>query len=143
MRAVPPPVLRRGAAVAIGLALGVSAGLGAHHSITAIYDSAKQVTVTGTVREFRFVNPHPWLGIDVDDGAGRPQPWRLDLDNRYELVDVGMKGDTFRVGDVVTARGSAARDGSNNLYTLQLDRPADGLHYEQVGSSPRLRFARR
>ena len=130
-------------ALAAALLVLSGAALAAHHSIAAIYDSAKQVTITGTVREFRFVNPHPWLGIDVADSAGRPQAWRLDLDNRYELVDVGMKGDTFRAGDVVTARGSAARDGSNNLYALQLDRPADGLHYEQVGQSPRLRFGTR
>ena len=111
----------------------------AHHSISAVYDSRKQVTVTGTVREFQFVNPHPWLGVDMaEDGAVRR--WRLELDNRWELMDVGMSAGTFKAGDVITARGSAGRDGARSVYVLRLDRAADGLHYEQVGPSPSLRF---
>jgi hypothetical protein len=69
--------------------------------------------------------------------------WRLELDNRWELVDVGMKADTFRAGDTVVARGSAGRDGARAIYVLRLDRAADGLHYEQVGQSPALRFKAR
>ena len=129
-------------AALVATVIAGAATLEAHHSITAIYDNANQLSVTGTVREFHFVNPHPWIGVDVANGD-RLQRWRLDLDNRFELVDVGMKGDTFKAGGVVAARGSAARDGSNNVYTLRLDRPSDGLHYEQVGSSPSLRFTPR
>ena len=111
----------------------------AHHSISAVYDSRKQVTVTGTVREFQFVNPHPWIGVDMaEDGVVRR--WRLELDNRWELEGVGMSAETFRSGDVITARGSAGRDGARSVYVLRLERAADGLHYEQVGPSPRLRF---
>ena len=111
----------------------------AHHSIAAVYDSRKQVTVTGIVREFQFVNPHPWIGVDMaEDGAVRR--WRLELDNRWELLDVGMSAETVKSGDVITARGSAGRDGARSVYVLRLDRAADGLHYEQVGPSPSLRF---
>ena len=111
----------------------------AHHSISAVYDSRKQVTVTGTVREFQFINPHPWIGVDMaEDGAVRR--WKLELDNRWELVDVGMSAETFKAGDVITARGSAGRDGARSVYVLRLDRTSDGLHYEQVGPSPSLRF---
>ena len=114
----------------------------AHHSISAVYDSRKQVTVSGTVREFQFVNPHPWLGVDMaEDGAVRR--WRLELDNRWELLDVGMSAETFQSGDIITARGSAGRDGARSVYVLRLDRPADGLHYEQVGPSPSLRLTPR
>jgi len=117
----------------------ITSAADAHHSITAVYDSRRQVTVTGSVREFQFVNPHPWIGLDVTGEGGRVQTWRLELDNRFELVDVGMRADTFKPGDVVVATGSAGRDGARSLYVRQLDRPADGLRYEQVGPSPRLR----
>ncbi len=119
-----------------------AAALAAHHSLTAVYDSTKQVTVTGSVREFHFVNPHPWVGIDVTTAPGQVEPWRLELDNRFELVDVGMKADTLKPGDAVVARGSAGRNGARSLYVRQLDRPADGLRYEQVGPSPRLTLPR-
>ena len=114
----------------------------AHHSISAVYDSRKQVTISGSVRDFQFVNPHPWITVDVTDG-GAIQRWRLELDNRWELVDVGMSAETFKSGDVITARGSAGRDGARSVYVLRLDRAADGLHYEQVGPSPSLRFTPR
>ena len=111
----------------------------AHHSLSSVYDSRKQITLTGTVREFQFVNPHPWIGIDVTD-AGNVRRWRLELDNRWELENVGMSADTFKPGDVVVATGSAGRDGARGLYVRRLDRAADGLLYEQVGPSPSLRF---
>jgi len=114
----------------------------AHHSISAVYDSRKPVTLTGSVREFQFVNPHPWIGLDVTDADGVRQ-WRLELDNRWELVDVGMKPDTFKPGDVIVATGSSGRDGARAVYVLRLDRASDGLHYEQRGQSPSLRFQAR
>jgi hypothetical protein len=128
----------RAALLAAAWTLG-AVTLAAHHSISAVYDSRKQVTVTGTVREFQFINPHPWIGVDMaEDGAVRR--WKLELDNRWELVDVGMSAETFKAGDVITARGSAGRDGARSVYVLRLDRSSDGLHYEQAGPSPSLRF---
>ena len=114
----------------------------AHHSLSAVYDSRKQVTVSGSVHDFQFVNPHPWITVEVTDG-GTIQRWRLELDNRWELVNVGMSAETFKSGDVITARGSAGRDGARALYVRQLDRRSDGLRYEQVGPSPSLQFTPR
>jgi hypothetical protein len=109
----------------------------AHHSLSTMYDSRKQLTLTGAVREFQFVNPHPWIGVDVTDN-GSVQRWRLELDNRWELENVGMHAETFKPGDLIVASGSAGRDGARALYVRQLDRRSDGLRYEQVGPSPRL-----
>ena len=127
-------------AAAVLVAAAVPAA--AHHSISAVYDSRKPVTLTGSVREFQFVNPHPWIGLDVT-GADGVRQWRLELDNRWELVDVGMKADTFKPGDVIVATGSSGRDGARAVYVLRLDRASDGLHYEQRGQSPSLRFQAR
>ena len=118
-----------------------AAASAAHHSISAVYDSRKPVTVTGSVREFQFVNPHPWIGLDVTGAEGVRQ-WRLELDNRWELVDIGVNAGTFKPGDVIVATGSSGRDGARAVYVLRLDRAADGLHYEQNGPSPSIRFAR-
>ena len=125
-------------------AAGVFGGatLAAHHSLSTVYDSSRQLTLTGTVREFQFVNPHPWVGVDVED-SGTARRWRLELDNRWELVNVGMAADTFKPGDAIVASGSAGRDGARSLYVRRLDRATDGLRYEQVGSSPSLRFTPR
>ena len=122
--------------------LTLGASLDAHHAISAIYDNSKPITLQGTVVEFHFVNPHPYLTIDVVDEHGKSQTWQLEMDNRFELVDVGMTTDTFKAGDRVVARGGPARGRSNAVYALRIDRASDGFRYEQIGTSPRITRAR-
>jgi len=126
--------------VAIVMTLGIVAPLdrplGAHHSLAGVYDSTKPVAIEGTVTEFHFVNPHPFVTVSVKGDGGRAAEWRLELDNRYELEAIGMTSRTLMRGDRITARGSRAREG-NGMYVLRLDRPADGFWYEQVGTTPR------
>jgi hypothetical protein len=110
----------------------------AHHAISGIYDSSKRVTVEGAVREFQFINPHPFLIIEVSED-GKTAEWRLEMDNRYELIDEGMSADTLKRGDRVVASGSQSRTNPQGMYLMRLDRPSDGFRYEQVGASPRVR----
>jgi len=106
-----------------------------------MYDSGKRVTIEGAVREFQFVNPHPFLIIDVSE-SGQTLEWKLEMDNRFELIDEGMKPDTLKRGDRVIASGSLSRTNPQGMYLMRLDRPADGFRYEQVGASPRVRLPR-
>ena len=126
--------------VAIAMTLGIVAPLdrplGAHHSLAGVYDSTKPVAIEGTVTEFHFVNPHPFVTVSVKGDGGRAAEWRLELDNRYELEAIGMTSRTLMRGDRITARGSRAREG-NGMYVLRLDRSADGFWYAQVGTTPR------
>lgn len=122
---------------AAGVAL-LSAAAGAHHSISAVYDSSRQVRVDGVVAQFQLVNPHPFLLLDVRDGAGPPLQWRLEMDNLRELADIGVTAATFKPGDRLVVNGSQGRTQPQSLYVLRLDRPADGFWYEQVGTTPRI-----
>ncbi len=109
----------------------------AHHSIAGIYDSRNPISFDGTVVDFQFVNPHPYIIVERTDRAGELQQWRLEMDNRFELSEIGMTASTLRKGDRVSVTGSPARDQSRALYVRRLERPADGFWYEQVGSSPK------
>jgi hypothetical protein len=120
------------------IALAAPVAAVAHHSISGVYDSSRQVTIDGRVVEFQFVNPHPVLIVAPSGDAATGEPWRLEMDNRYELADIGVTAKTFKPGEHVIVTGSAARDESHNLYLMKLDRPADGLRYEQIGYSPHI-----
>jgi hypothetical protein len=120
------------------LTLCAGAGLGAHHSISAAYDDSRRMTVEGVVQQFQFINPHPYLIVEVAANGNAPSPWRMELDNRNELASAGVTANTWRPGDRVVIAGSPSRTQAAALYVRSLDRPADGLRYEQVGSSPRL-----
>jgi hypothetical protein len=114
----------------------------AHHSIAAVYDSTREQRIEGVVAEFKFVNPHPFVIVTVAAG-GAEESWRLEMDNRFELADVGMTDTTLKPGDRVVVTGSLGRIEPHTLYIRQLDRPADGFRYEQIGYRPRISSARR
>jgi Family of unknown function (DUF6152) len=135
------PSHRRTACTLIVL-LALTGVLGAHHAIGGIYDAARPVTLEGVVSGFRFVPPHPFVEIDVTDRGGKTLRWRLELDNHFELVDVGMTADTLKPGDAVIVTGSGARNQDRSVYVRRLERRSDGFLYEQVGSSPRVRHRR-
>ena len=71
----------------LSIAVGIGAVLAAqaHHSISGLYDTGQQVTIEGTISQFQFVNPHPYLLIEgkAKDGSGSAQSWRLEMDNLY------------------------------------------------------------
>jgi len=110
----------------------------AHHSFGSIYDAGQSVTLTGTVREFQFVHPHPFLVVDVRSAEGKWRTWRAEMDNRYELEEIGVTAATFRAGDQVIVSGSPGRTRPFILYMWRLERPADKLRYKQNGSTPSL-----
>jgi hypothetical protein len=109
----------------------------AHHSIAGMYDEGHPVTVDGVVAEFHFVNPHPFVLLQAKNERGGDLTWKLELDNRYELVEVGMTATTLKPGDKLTVSGSPAWKQPNALYVRRLQR-ADGFRYEQVGFSPKV-----
>ena len=115
----------------------------AHHSIAGMYDQSQRVTLDGVIAQYQFVNPHPFLVVDVTSGNRTTQSWKAELDNRWELQNVGMTPTTFNVGDRVVVSGSPGRDRTPLLYVWRLERAADGFLYEQIGTSPRVSRLRR
>jgi hypothetical protein len=120
-----------------------ASGAGAHHSFGGIYDSSKDITLDGVVSEFHFVHPHPILVIQVVAESGSSQSWRAEMDNRFELADIGVTAQTFRPGDQVRVSGSPGRNEPRILYLWKLERASDGLRYEQVGSTPHIHLPKR
>jgi hypothetical protein len=109
----------------------------AHHSLTGAYDTSTRITLEGTIREFHFVNPHPYLTVEATRD-GKTRRWKMEMDNRSELAQIRMTPSTLKTGDKVTVSGSPGRDDSPALYIWRLDRPSDGFWYEQVGTEPRM-----
>jgi Family of unknown function (DUF6152) len=114
----------------------------AHHSIAGMYDQSRRVTLDGVIAQYQFVNPHPFVIVEVTTN-GTTQSWKAELDNRWELQNVGMTPTTFNAGDRVVVSGSPGRDRTPLLYVWRLERPADGFLYEQIGTSPRVSRSRR
>ena len=97
----------------------------AHHSFAAEYDSAKPVTLTGTVTKVEWMNPHARFYLDVKDEKGEMNNWELELGSPNGLMRQGWTRNSLKKGDQVTITGSLAKDGSKlaNARTVKL---ADG-----------------
>src|SRR3954466_4042801 len=86
----------------------------AHHSETAEYDLTKPVKVAGTIKSVEWRNPHIWFYVDVKDDTGKVTTWGFSGLPPGMLARRGFTKETLKPGDVVTVRGSRAKDGSTN-----------------------------
>ena len=62
----------------------------AHHSAAGI-DRTKSVTVAGTIKEFRWANPHSWIDVDVPNDKGGTVTWSVEMTSPTFLVRAGWK----------------------------------------------------
>jgi len=84
----------------------------AHHSF-AMFDAQKEVTMSGTVKEFEWTNPHSWLRVTVNDPkTGKPVLWAPELSSPARLTTMGMHADTVKAGDVVSVTFHPMKDGT-------------------------------
>jgi hypothetical protein len=82
----------------------------AHHGGSA-YDTSKTVTLTGTVKTFDFIQPHPIIGLDVKDESGNMVNWSIEMTSPNHLVRYGWNGHKLKAGDQITVTGNAAKNG--------------------------------
>ena len=82
----------------------------AHHSF-AMFDTQKEMTVSGTVREFQWTNPHSWLQLDVQDGA-KTVEYSIELGSPNTMSRRGWRRTSFKPGDRVRVTMNPMRDGS-------------------------------
>jgi hypothetical protein len=114
--------------VAAALALGSAGAASAHHS-HAMFDMTKDVTITGTVTNYSYRNPHVFLHLDVRNDKGETASWAVEMSNISNMQSRGIYLSTFKPGDVVTVKINPLRDGRlGGNYTSVT--AADGKIYQ-------------
>jgi Family of unknown function (DUF6152) len=83
----------------IGLGLATSAF--AHHSMNG-FDRAKTITITGTVKQFKWANPHSWIEVEVVNSKGATETWNLEMTAPGILARAGWKSTMLKPGDKAT-----------------------------------------
>ena len=86
-----------------------SVPLFAHHG-AASYDTGKTITVTGTVTEYIWANPHVLVKIDVKDDSGDITHWVVEAWNPVTQSSRGWTKNTFKPGDEVSAEITPAKN---------------------------------
>ena len=82
----------------------------AHHSF-AMFDTAKRVTMSGSVTAFEWTNPHVYIEIDVPDEKGVVKHWSVELGSPSILMQAGWKFSDVKVSDKITVVLNPLRSG--------------------------------
>ena len=129
----PAPVcyirrMKRTALLTCAMALAVASPALSHHS-HAMFDHSKEITITGTVTEFAYRNPHVLLYLSVKGDNGETVRYEIEMSNISNTVTRGIRPSTFKPGDVITAKVHPLKDGrpGGNYVTIVA---ADGKTYD-------------
>jgi hypothetical protein len=96
----------------------------AHHS-PVMFDHAQAVTLTGTVRQFQWTNPHSYIQLVVKNDQGQDEEWSLEMAAPTYLYNLGWRPSTLKAGDRVTVTIAPLRKGGNGGLVLKAE-TADG-----------------
>jgi hypothetical protein len=78
------------------------------------YDGAVPTTITGTVVNVLWQNPHAYIGLDVA-ANGMATRWIVENEGPVALERIGWTKTTLMPRDVITITGARARDGSTRM----------------------------
>jgi Family of unknown function (DUF6152) len=97
-------------ALLVTLQLGEAPAFSHHSNVAFAVETV--LTASGVVKEWRWVNPHTWLIMDVDDGKGGKTEWAMEGRAPGVLLRAGWSRSVLKAGDRVTVHYSPSKDGS-------------------------------
>ena len=87
----------------------------AHHSFV-MFDKNKEITLTGTVKEFDNSNPHAQIVLKAQDG----KDWIIQSESPLVLEKVGINDSTLSKGEKATMRVHPLKDGKPGASLIEL-----------------------
>jgi hypothetical protein len=73
----------------------------AHHG-TSLYDMNTEISLTGTVKEWTFENPHSWLWLNATRSGGSTEEWSIESAPPTYLARQGWSRSTLKAGEKIT-----------------------------------------
>jgi hypothetical protein len=123
-----------GAAVAAAVATAALPAL-AHHSFT-MFDTTKQITLTGTVTSFEWTNPHAYIEIDAMDADRAVKHWSIELGSPSILLKSGWKFNSLKKGDKTTLVINPLKNGQAGGFLNQAILPDGRVAGNGPGRGP-------
>lgn len=119
------------ACAALALVSAVAAPALAHHSF-AMFDFQASKTVTGTVEQFDWTNPHTFIWLQVANDKGVSERFSFEGMSPNYLGRRGWSKTTLKPGDKVTVTFHPLKDGSKG-GTYQKVTLSDGKELMNIG----------
>ncbi len=116
----------------VGGVVAMGGPLLAHHA-AATYDRNKEVTMEGTVKEFRMVNPHPQILFTVK-GPNGPEEWFAESQSPpYRWWNNGWKANTVKPGDTIKLVGHPSIEAGRKRINVERIVAPNGVEYPPKG----------
>jgi hypothetical protein len=122
----------RGPALFVALMVLSPFAVEAHHG-GSMFETQKEITVNGVVKEFQYTNPHAWLLVDVTNKDGSVTTWGFESEGPGVLMRNGIHKADLTPGTKVTVTGHPMKNGQTAASWIKAVR-ADGVVFD-----PRLR----
>lgn len=121
---------QRGLLLASILVLATMVRLLAHHSVPGQFDTSTSVTLKGTISRVDWINPHPYVHLDVQDANGRVKTWALSTLPIPMLRKAGLTKEALSGtrGEPVTIVAMPARNGKDLGWIVRMTY-SDGHYY--------------
>jgi hypothetical protein len=120
--------------VITALALCFSGAALAHHSF-AMFDMEKDVTLEGTVLEYRFGNPHSHILMKVPASKGHADfagNWDVEGGSLTIMRRQGWGRETYKAGDSIKLVGHPMRDGTKGISLFYAIKPDGSRLYHDI-----------
>ncbi|MEO6387446.1 MAG: DUF6152 family protein [Croceibacterium sp.] len=102
----------------VALLLATATAADAHHS-AAMFDQQATKTLTGTVRQFLWSNPHCFIQLVIKNEAGQDEEWSLEMTAPVHLQRLGWSRSSLRTGERITVKIHPLRDGNHGGNVLE------------------------
>ena len=103
--------MKKAIVTGLGLVLFAAMPVAAHHS-DAMFDSSKEVTVSGTVKESQYTNPHSWIQLLVPAATGAAVEWSIETAAPIVLLRAGIKPTSLQPADKISLRFHPMKSGA-------------------------------
>jgi hypothetical protein len=90
----------------------------AHHS-SAMFDQQATTTLSGTVKQFLWTNPHCYIQLVVRNAQGVDEEWSLEMTAPLHLQRLGWTKSSLKPGEKVTVKIHPLRDGGKGGNVLE------------------------
>ncbi len=80
-----------------------------HHGFNAHYDVSNSVFIEGTIKEFRYINPHSFVYVETTNADGEQEIRWCEMQASSQLRIKGINESSLQVGDRIRIEGFQAR----------------------------------
>lgn len=106
-------------AIVAGMLASHALPAAAHHSGSQYDLTKRDMNWTGVVREFKAINPHTHIVLEVKDATG-VHDITFEGQSMSNMYRAGWRPNSIKVGDTVTINAAPRKDGANGGFVLSI-----------------------